>query len=61
MEEDKGENRKRYFREYYINNKDKYKKKGRDINSKTKRGRPKKKVEPFKITHLAKPITISFN
>ncbi len=60
METEKNENRKRYFREYYINNKDKYKKKGNGQN-KTKRGRPKKKVEPFKITRLAKPITISFN
>jgi len=60
MEVEKNENRKRYFREYYINNKDKYRKKGTTEN-KTKRGRPKKKVEPFKIIHLEKPITISFN
>jgi len=55
--------RREYFRRYYKDNKEKYRDiylKDKDKN-KLKRGRPKKKILPFSIIHLDKPITLNFN
>lgn len=49
----KDNNRKEYFRKYYLDNKKKYikEKETRDLDTpKKKRGRPKKVIPPFTIT-----------
>lgn len=56
----KQQSRREYFRQYYLKNKNKK----RDTNENTegkRRGRPRKIIEPFSITRLEKPITLSFN
>tara|TARA_R110000824_G_scaffold331487_1_gene518156 strand:+ start:51 stop:260 length:210 start_codon:yes stop_codon:yes gene_type:complete len=52
--------RKTYFKEYYLKSKEEKKEKQPKETKtlKKKRGRPKKIIPPFKITRLAKPIVL---
>ena len=53
--------RKKYFKEYYLKSKEEKKdKKIKEVKLLKKRGRPKKIIPPFKITRLEKPITIDW-
>lgn len=53
--------RKQYFKEYYLKSKEEKKdKKTKEVKTQKKRGRPKKIIPPFKITRLEKPITIDW-
>lgn len=53
------DNRKEYFRRYYLDNKQKYTRE-KDIEPKVeKRGRPKKVIPPFTIEY--KPVIIKFD
>ena len=53
--------RKQYFKEYYLRSKEEKKdKKPKEVKTQKKRGRPKKIIPPFKITRLEKPITITW-
>lgn len=53
--------RKQYFKEYYLRSKEEKKdKKTKEVKVLKKRGRPKKIIPPFKITRLEKPITIDW-
>ena len=45
--------RKEYFKEYYLQSKNK-----NIVKNKRKRGRPKKIIPPFKIITFDEPITI---
>jgi len=52
--------RKQYFKDYYLKTKEE--KKDKEVDKvdepKKKRGRPKKVIPPFKITRLAEPIVL---
>lgn len=53
--------RKQYFKEYYLKSKEEKKdKKTKEVKTPKKRGRPKKIIPPFKITRFEKPITIDW-
>jgi len=54
--------RKQYFKEYYLKSKEEKQKdkKPKEVKTQKKRGRPKKIIPPFKITRLEKPITITW-
>tara|TARA_R110002012_G_scaffold8173_4_gene37762 strand:+ start:1879 stop:2085 length:207 start_codon:yes stop_codon:yes gene_type:complete len=53
--------RKQYFKEYYLKSKEEKKdKKPKEVKTPKKRGRPKKIIPPFKITRFEKPITIEW-
>tara|TARA_R110001592_G_scaffold108746_2_gene303848 strand:- start:918 stop:1124 length:207 start_codon:yes stop_codon:yes gene_type:complete len=53
--------RKQYFKEYYLRSKEEKKdKKPKEDKVLKKRGRPKKVIPPFKITRFEKPITITW-
>ncbi len=51
--------RKQYFKEYYLKSKEEKKdKEDKEIKKPKKRGRPKKIIPPFKITRLVVPIVM---
>tara|TARA_R110000744_G_scaffold179756_5_gene298729 strand:+ start:660 stop:839 length:180 start_codon:yes stop_codon:yes gene_type:complete len=54
--------RKQYFKEYYLKSKEEKQKdkKTKEVKLLKKRGRPKKIIPPFKITRFEKPITIDW-
>lgn len=53
--------RKQYFKEYYLKSKEeKEDKKPKEVKTLKKRGRPKKVIPPFKIIRFDKPITIDW-
>ena len=53
--------RKEYFKEYYLKNKEKYKREDENNSPPKKRGRPKKIIPPFEIKKLSTPIIITFD